>query len=87
MGKKHKEETKKKISDARKLLKISSGRNNHSYNSTKIIQYNKDMSFVKEWLDLVEIRENGWETGKISMVCRNKRKSAYGYIWKYKEKD
>ena len=58
------------------------GKNNPS--SKKVIQYSLNGEFIKKW-DCV--REAGEELNifpqHISRVCRGKRKSAKGYIWRY----
>lgn len=55
----------------------------------KIKKYTLDETFVKEYDSLKNIREQDNYTNaqlsKISEVCRGKRKTAYGYIWKYVE--
>ena len=50
-----------------------------------ILQYTKDGELVKEYDSTVSAAKsvNGNATS-ISRVCRNKRPTAYGYIWKYK---
>ena len=71
-GKTHAKETKRKMSEARKI---------------PIVQYTKDGTFIKEW-------DSGTDASKslkinhanIAKVCRDKLKSAGGFIWKYKEK-
>lgn len=51
----------------------------------KVLQYDKQGNFVKEWKSAHEIaRETGWEFTNICKCCRKETKSAYGYIWKYK---
>lgn len=55
-------------------------------NSKPIIQYDKKMKKIKDWNSIREasnylkINEVG-----ISYCCNNKRKTAGGYIWKFKE--
>ena len=53
-----------------------------------VLQYTKTGEFVKEWdcISKAEI-EYSIAHGKISSVCKGQRKSAGGYIWKYKETD
>lgn len=50
-----------------------------------ILQYTKEGEFVKEFDSTISAAKsvNGNATS-ISRACRNKRPSAYGYIWKYK---
>ncbi len=47
-----------------------------------ILQYNKDMQFIKEWNSILEA-QNIYGHGIIT--CLTKRdKTAYGFIWRYK---
>ena len=84
-GKQLSEEHKRKLSTTKK------GKNHPMFGKISpkripILQFTKDMVFVKEFdsaksasIELNIIREN------IIACCKNKRKSAGGYIWKYKE--
>lgn len=51
-----------------------------------IIQYTLDNEFVKEWDSAKSASEelNVYATS-ITACCKNKLKSAYGFIWRYKE--
>lgn len=71
------EEHKKKLSNAKKD-KISKNRK-------PIIQYSKDGEFIAEYesLALSAIAVNG-DIRNISAVCLGKKKTAYGYVWRYK---
>ena len=72
-GRKHKPETKDKISKAL---------------SKTILQYNKENDFIKEWRNAYEVaRELKVSPSNINACCNNKRKSAYGYIWKFKKEE
>lgn len=55
------------------------------YRKKPIIQYNIDMTFIKEWPSAsdagVFINK---KPSAINECCLGKRKTAYGYIWKYK---
>lgn len=54
--------------------------------SVSIVQYDLQGSFVKEWncmQDAIRVYNNY----HICDVCKNKRKTASGFIWKYKEGD
>lgn len=54
--------------------------------SKPVYQYTLDGEFVKEWPSANEVqRQTGWWQPIISSCCRGKKKSAYGYIWKYKQ--
>lgn len=58
-------------------------------NNTKskpTIQFTKSGEFVKEWPSIMEIqRQLGFHNGYICNCCNGKYKSAYGFIWRYKE--
>ena len=51
-----------------------------------VLQYTLTGEFVKEW-DAARTAEKTLSKsyGKICSVCKGNRKSAYGYIWRYKE--
>jgi hypothetical protein len=74
------ENTRKKMSEA-KIGKLVGKRNGKS----KIVeQYDLSGNFIKKYDSLTEAaNENGLNLKNISSCCRNKSKSAYGYIWKY----
>ena len=56
--------------------------------SRKILQYSKSGEFIREWQGALEVeRVLGIDNSHINACCRGKRKSAGGFIWKYKEKD
>ena len=71
LGKKLKEETKEKLR-----------RNNNTTKS--VIQYKKDGSYVAEYYSISEAKR---VTGilHIYSCCKGDRKTAGGYVWKYKE--
>jgi hypothetical protein len=50
-----------------------------------VLQYSKDGTFIKEYGSVQEAIN---ETGilHVSCACRGDRKTAGGYIWKYKTK-
>lgn len=59
----------------------------------KVKQYDKEGNYIKTFESITEAGESIWD-GKsdfkgmkshISHVCKGKRKSAYGYIWRYEE--
>ena len=55
-------------------------------NSIPILQYSKKEEFIKEFSSIMEVEETlGIEHSNISAVAKGKRKSAGGFIWKYKE--
>lgn len=54
-------------------------------NSKIVLQYDKDNNLIREWGSCMDIqRELGFAQSHIGGCCRGERKSAYGYIWKYK---
>ncbi len=79
LGKKHSEETKKKI-----------GENNYSngkpaINRKPVIQLSLNDEFIKEWdaIELAAIETNSIRT-KIVAVCKGRRKTHNNFKWKYK---
>ena len=86
-GKHHTEETKLKIS------KINKGRKLTEKNKAKLIaviskpvlQYDLNGNFIKEWSSSREVdKELGFNSRVINSQARGLRKSAYSFIWKYK---
>ena len=77
-GKHHSEEAKRKISEANK---------GKVYAPIKaVLQFSKDGKLIEEYPSLVEAsRQTGCNQGHICDCCKGKRKSAGGFIWKYKE--
>lgn len=96
LGQKRTEEQKKKMSDAKKgkalseehkqRIKDGAKKGKDNINSVKVIQYTKDMVFIKEWDSFMDIeRELGLPHGNIGKCCRGITKSAYGFVWRYSE--
>ena len=53
-----------------------------------VLQYTKDGIFVKEFSSIVEAAlEVGAYDGNISSVCKGKKGSCKGFIWKYKQNE
>lgn len=53
--------------------------------SKPVLQYTLDGKFVKKWKSVIDVQRNlGYSCGNISSCCLGKRKSANGFIWKYK---
>ena len=51
-----------------------------------VLQYDKNENFIEEWPSFMEIkRQLGYSCGSICDCCKGKRKTAYGYIWRYKK--
>lgn len=66
---------------------FKTGLNNSNHRKVKVNQYDLDGNLIKKWESLTEAGKN-FGTGRtqsqhISLCCKNKRKKAYGYIWKY----
>lgn len=57
------------------------------YHSKKVLQYDLDNNFIKEWNSMSEIeRELGIRHQNISDACRKKKNHIFGnYIWRCKE--
>lgn len=54
--------------------------------SKPVLQYTLDGEYICEYPSVMEIkRVLKYGQGNISSCCRGERKSAYGFIWKYKE--
>ena len=53
--------------------------------SKKVLQFTKFGEFIREWSSTRECERNGFAQSAVAACCRGKQKSAYGYIWKYKE--
>ena len=50
----------------------------------KVLQFTKSGEFVREWTSMTAIwQELGIRQSSICACCRDKRKSAGGYIWRY----
>ena len=59
--------------------------NNRILKSKAVLQYNLNGKFIKEYNSVTQAaKDNGFNQGAISNVCRGERYKAYGYIWKYK---
>ena len=52
--------------------------------SKPVLQFTLDGEFVREWPSTMECERNGFSSGNVSACCRGEKKTAYGYIWKYK---
>lgn len=58
------------------------GKENKS--AKKVVQYSLDMKQIKVWSSIIDIeRELGFNNRNICACCRNKRPTAYGYVWRY----
>ena len=71
--------------DRKAHLKCIKGKNHHSNRLSKpITQYTKDGKFVTKWDSLMQLeRVVGGRRQHVRDVCLGKRKTAYGFTWKY----
>ena len=54
--------------------------------SKQVIQFTKDGVFVREWKSTRDVERNlGYFHNNISNCCNGKCKSAYNFIWKFKD--
>ena len=54
--------------------------------SKPVIQYTKSGEFVKEWKSGIDVQRNlGYHQQYISECCNGRYKSAYGFIWRFKD--
>ena len=67
---------------------INHGTHNERMAKTKskpVGQYTRDGKLIKIWPSAIEVqRQTGFGQGYISKVANGNRKTAYGFIWKYK---
>lgn len=76
--------TKKRNSTSRKGWYQPKGKENKR--SRPILQYSLNGEFIKEWGSQREIKRTlGYSNGNIYNCCALKAKTAYGYIWRFKE--
>lgn len=81
-GKKHTEESKKKISNSRKGKRVGG---NHP-NAMEVIQCDLNGKPIKEWKSIQDAMNALNIKGRnIPSVCNGKRNSCGGFKWKYKE--
>lgn len=53
-------------------------------NNKKVNQFSKDGKLIRTWTNSRAVyKEKNWSDWSISECCRNKRKTAYGFIWQY----
>jgi len=95
LGKKYSDETKAKVSISSKRMweeRLNNGISGREFlknaiekRKVSISQYDKDMNFIKSWNSISDaMRSVGVNsTSNIVNVCKNKRITAHGYIWKY----
>lgn len=77
-----KENVNNPISKKRRLDVVKFGKDNR--NSKAVFQYSLDGKLIREWGCAMDAeRELGFDQCNISRCCSGKRKTAYGYKWKY----
>lgn len=67
---------------------LKTGLFKNTHRSKKVIQYDKNMKPIKQYSSTKEVeRRLGYDASSIRDCCtgRKHHKTAYGYIWKYKE--
>lgn len=68
--------------EMKKAAKNRAGKNNHM--ARKVRQIGMDGVVLREWECIKDIeREFGYHAANITKCCRNKIKTAYGYMWEY----
>lgn len=55
------------------------------WQSKAVLQYTVEGIFIKEWPSATSCSIAGYNQSAVSNVCRQEQKSAYGFLWKYKE--
>lgn len=64
-----------------KIAKANKGKFNKP-----IYQYSLDGQFISEWESTLELKKIlGYDNGTISKCCNGKRKTAYGFLWRFKK--
>ena len=67
--------------------KVSDTLTNRTDLSKPVLQFDLNGNLIKEYPSIIEAeRQTGFNNAHISKCCLGKRKTAYKYIWKYKEK-
>jgi hypothetical protein len=80
-GKPFTKEHKQKIKQTREFLKTRK----NTWQNIPVIQYDLKGNFIKEWYSQIEATKYLNKTGDgVGACCRGKQKSAYGFVWKFK---
>ena len=59
----------------------------HDHEKKPVLQYTLYGQFIREWESCLAVKKKlGYNDSHISSCCKGKKKTAYGYIWRYKEK-
>lgn len=59
--------------------------NNNNRKKRKVIQYDLEGKIIKKYNSIFETKEYGFRIGDVCRVCKRKRKTHLGYIWRYEE--
>lgn len=82
LGYQFSEETRKKMSEARKGEKHWNYKNYNNSTSKPVLQFDLDFNFIKEWPSSAEIhRQLNINANNISRCCDNKLDTYKGFIW------
>jgi group I intron endonuclease len=88
---------KKRSEKAKQALRVPKNSNINYLNNvgkwpsrtTSVLQYDKQGNFIKEWDTILEaeltFHPKKIKGNNIVCCCKGRQKTAYGYIWKYKE--
>ena len=83
-GKHHSDETKQKMSEARKGKFVGE---NHP-RAKRVVQYDKQGNLIKIWDYAKQAsKELNIDVASIIKCCKGKNKSCGGFIWRYYEED
>lgn len=88
IGRKYSDDVKQKISLSKKGKKFPEHKkiNMKGKRCKPILQYDLNGNFIKEWESFKKItQELGFHNSGLCFCCRGIQKTAYNFIWKYKE--
>lgn len=76
----------KKMSDESKMKNAISHTGKNNKKSKKVYQYDLNNNFIKEWDSVgVLCAKMKISVGNISNCCNGKRRTGYGFIWRYEK--
>jgi group I intron endonuclease len=87
IGRKYSDESKHKMSISKQGKKFSEEKktNMKGKRCKPILQYDLNNVFIKEWESFKDITNTlGFHNSGLCFCCKGIQKTAYGYIWKYK---
>lgn len=78
-----------KTDNSVKNLEYCTSQYNHDFSQSKsVLQYDLEGNFINEWKSANQIqRELGFFQSNVNRCCLKKCKTAYGFIWKYKNEE